>query len=161
MHGKRSRLPKKRAPKIKLRRTFVRLKPFSTVHRGIWMSAPMVLHVGMQHWPRKRHAKRSKIPKATATKSNTDSLACRRFLVTGRVQGVFFRVSTRDVAVQLSLTGYAKNLPDGRVEVVACGQFDAVDKLAAWLREGPRMASVTSVDDEAVEFREFDSFGLS
>jgi len=74
------------------------------------------------------------------------------------VQGVFFRTSTRDVAVQLSLTGYAKNLPDGSVEVVACGQSDEIDKLAAWLREGPRMASVTSVDDKAVEFQEFNGF---
>ena len=93
--------------------------------------------------------------------SDTENRSSRRFLVTGRVQGVFFRISTRDVAVQLSLTGYVKNLPDGSVEVVACGQSDEIDRLAAWLREGPRMASVASVDDEAVEFREFDGFTMA
>lgn len=90
--------------------------------------------------------------------SDTVNRSSRRFLITGRVQGVFFRTSARDVAVRLCLTGYAKNLPDGSVEVVACGQSDDIDKLAAWLREGPRMASVTSVVDEAVEIREFDDF---
>ncbi len=93
--------------------------------------------------------------------SDTEYRSSRRFLVTGRVQGVFFRSSARDVAVQLSLTGYAKNLPDGSVEVVACGQSDKIDKLAAWLREGPRMASVASVDDEAVEIQEFDGFTMA
>ena len=90
--------------------------------------------------------------------SDTENRSSRRFLVTGRVQGVFFRSSTRDVAVQLFLTGYVKNLPDGRVEVVACGQSDDIDKLASWLSQGPRTASVTGVDDEAVAFREFDGF---
>ena len=93
--------------------------------------------------------------------SDTEQPTCRRFLVTGRVQGVFFRVSTRDVALRLSLTGYAKNLPDGCVEVVACGQPDAVDKLAAWLHEGPQMASVASVDEEAMDFRAFDRFSMN
>lgn len=91
----------------------------------------------------------------------TDSPACRRFLVTGRVQGVFFRASTRDIAVPLSLTGYVKNLPDGKVEVVACGQSDAIDKLATWLHDGPRMATVTGVDDEPVEFRELSGFTIA
>lgn len=91
--------------------------------------------------------------------SDTEQLSCRRFLVTGRVQGVFFRVSARDVARNLSLTGCAMNLPDGSVEVIACGPSDAIDKLASWLHEGPRMASVSGVDAEAIEFREFDGFG--
>ncbi len=79
-------------------------------------------------------------------------------MVTGRVQGVFFRARTRDVALELSLRGYAKNLHDGNVEVIACGQVDAIDKLAAWLREGPRMAAVASVDEELVEYRNFEGF---
>ena len=158
MPGKLSRLPRKQGPKIMLPRTFVRLKRFSTVHRGVWMSVPMAPHVGMRHWPEIRHAKRSKIPKVAATKSNTGSLACHRFLVTGRVQGVFFRASTRDVAIRLSLTGYVKNLSDGDVEVIACGQADAIERLAAWLREGPRMASVASVIEEQMAYRDFDGF---
>ena len=53
-------------------------------------------------------------------------MACRQFTVSGRVQGVFFRASTRDVATGLGLTGHAINLPDGRVEVLACGPVDEV-----------------------------------
>jgi acylphosphatase len=87
-----------------------------------------------------------------------ESLCCRRFLVTGRVQGVFFRASTRDVAVALSLSGYAKNLSDGRVEVLACGRSDAIDKLAAWLLEGPRMATVTRVEAENEPYRDIGGF---
>lgn len=68
------------------------------------------------------------------------------FLVTGRVQGVFFRASTRDEALSLHLSGYAKNLPDGRVEVVACGTQAAVEKLHHWLHKGPRLADVTTVE---------------
>ena len=90
--------------------------------------------------------------------SDTEHERCRRFVVTGRVQGVFFRASTRDVALELSLRGYAKNLHDGNVEVIACGQVDAIDKLAAWLREGPRMAAVAGVDEEQVEYRNFEGF---
>lgn len=86
---------------------------------------------------------------------------CRRFSVTGRVQGVFFRASTRDVAVKLSLTGYARNMPDGSVEVLACGMDDSIEKLAAWLRDGPRMASVAGVDSEEVDYQEFSGFGTA
>jgi acylphosphatase len=71
---------------------------------------------------------------------------CRRFRVTGCVQGVFFRDSTRRVALDLGLTGYAKNMPDGSVEVLACGGAEALDRLAEWLRSGPPMASVTGVE---------------
>jgi acylphosphatase len=76
---------------------------------------------------------------------------CRSFNVTGRVQGVFFRANTREVAGRLGLTGHALNLPDGSVEVRACGDDGAIDKLAEWLREGPRHASVEGVQEIAVE----------
>ena len=69
----------------------------------------------------------------------------RRFTVKGRVQGVFFRDSTRRVAQSLGLTGHAINLSNGDVDVLACGAPDAVASLAAWLQEGPRMAEVTDV----------------
>ena len=61
------------------------------------------------------------------------------------MQGVFFRDSTRRVAQSLGLTGHAINLSNGDVDVLACGDPDAIAKLAAWLREGPRMAEVTDV----------------
>lgn len=73
---------------------------------------------------------------------------CRRFLVSGEVQGVFFRASTRDVARRLGLGGYAANLPDGRVEVVACGTEDALERLREWLYLGPPQAEVAGVEEE-------------
>jgi len=71
---------------------------------------------------------------------------CEQFRISGRVQGVFFRASTRDVAASLNLQGHAINLPDGSVEVVACGANDAIDSLHDWLQKGPPMASVISVN---------------
>ena len=84
-------------------------------------------------------------------------MAAARFLVSGKVQGVWFRASTRDVAVRLGLCGYAKNLPDGRVEVLAAGDAIAIEALATWLRHGPPLACVDAVachaagEDEAGE----------
>ena len=73
-------------------------------------------------------------------------MPARRFLVSGRVQGVFFRESTRKQADALGLTGYAVNLPDGRVEVAARGAEAALDELHLWLRSGPPMARVDAVE---------------
>lgn len=81
------------------------------------------------------------------------SSAC-RFTVKGRVQGVFFRESTRKIAESLGLTGYAVNLPDGDVEVLACGDELALEKLEAWLQEGPPMSRVTVVLRAAAEFED-------
>lgn len=61
------------------------------------------------------------------------------------MQGVFFRASTQAEAQRLGLRGWARNLPDGRVEVLACGEPAAVDALAAWLQQGPPLAEVESV----------------
>lgn len=71
-----------------------------------------------------------------------------RFLVEGRVQGVFYRVSTRDRAVALGLDGHALNLPDGRVEVLVTGSPTAIDALATWLWQGPEKAQVAAVKRE-------------
>lgn len=71
--------------------------------------------------------------------------SARRFTIKGRVQGVFFRDSTRKVAVSLGLTGYARNLPDGDVEVLACGDARHIEKLERWLHEGPPLSRVTEV----------------
>jgi len=68
--------------------------------------------------------------------------------VSGRVQGVFFRASTAREARLLGVTGHAINLPDGRVEVLACGTAEAVESLCQWLRRGPPSARV---DDLLVE----------
>ena len=69
----------------------------------------------------------------------------RRFRVTGRVQGVYFRHSTRVQAERLELRGHARNLPDGSVEVVVLGASSAVEELRRWLHQGPRMARVEQV----------------
>jgi len=73
-------------------------------------------------------------------------MGCVRFLVSGRVQGVFFRASTREEALRLGLTGHAKNLPDGSVEVVACGDDAALAELQRWLQLGPPLAQVSRVE---------------
>jgi acylphosphatase len=69
-----------------------------------------------------------------------------RFFVSGRVQGVFFRASTRRQAEKLGLRGWAVNLPDGRVEVLAVGESAAVAALGDWLQDGPPSAKVLGVD---------------
>jgi acylphosphatase len=71
-----------------------------------------------------------------------------RCVVAGRVQGVYYRAATVERAVELRLCGWVKNLPDGRVEVVASGSLDALTELAAWLWQGPPAARVTSVQVE-------------
>jgi len=74
----------------------------------------------------------------------------RRAFVSGRVQGVYFRASTRDRARELGVTGHARNLADGRVEVLACGPVTAVEQLCAWLWQGPPAARVDAVVVETV-----------
>jgi acylphosphatase len=73
----------------------------------------------------------------------------RRFLVFGKVQGVYFRQSTRLEAKRLGLRGVARNLPDGSVEVVAQGEASAVGQLRDWLRHGPAQARVDEVRETA------------
>jgi acylphosphatase len=73
-------------------------------------------------------------------------MAAARFLVSGIVQGVFYRASTREKAQQLGLTGHARNLPDGRVEVIAHGESGALDAFERWLWQGPPAARVESVE---------------
>ncbi|HEX5488334.1 MAG TPA: acylphosphatase [Rhodanobacteraceae bacterium] len=77
-------------------------------------------------------------------------MACARFLVTGRVQGVFFRASTREQALRLGLTGSARNLADGSVEVIASGDDAALAELERWLQQGPPSARVERVRREAL-----------
>ena len=74
----------------------------------------------------------------------------RRCLVAGRVQGVFYRASTRARAEALGVTGHARNLPDGRVEVLACGTPQAVQTLCDWLWQGPPAADVVAVEIESL-----------
>jgi acylphosphatase len=75
----------------------------------------------------------------------------RRFRITGRVQGVYFRQSTRVQAERLALFGHARNLPDGSVEVLAHGGAEAVAELHRWLHRGPTSARVDGVLEVELE----------
>jgi len=80
-------------------------------------------------------------------------------IISGRVQGVFFRTETQDEAIRQSLTGWVRNMPDGRVEAVFEGEKDNVDKLIEFCRRGPPGARVTKVEvvweNYMGEFRDF------
>lgn len=86
---------------------------------------------------------------------NTICLHC---LISGRVQGVFFRASTRSEAQRLGVCGWARNLPDGRVEVLACGPAEAVSRLRDWLRQGPPGAGVTDLECESRPYHHLTGF---
>lgn len=70
---------------------------------------------------------------------------CLHIIVKGRVQGVYFRAYTQKQAVKLNLNGFVRNLANGDVEVVACGERAAVQQLAAWCHKGPLLARVSEV----------------
>ncbi|MYL24019.1 acylphosphatase [Vreelandella massiliensis] len=79
------------------------------------------------------------------------SRCCTKAWVTGKVQGVWYRGSTQEQALKLGITGYAKNLPDGRVEVLMCGSQEDVKTLSEWLWQGSEKAHVTHVEFEVLE----------
>ena len=85
---------------------------------------------------------------------NDHSTERARVRISGRVQGVFFRDSAREKAEQLDLTGWVKNLPDGRVEALFEGPSHKVREMVAWCERGPTQASVESVDTDFEEPRE-------
>jgi len=72
--------------------------------------------------------------------------SCLHCYVSGKVQGVWFRQSAMERARGLGLTGWVRNLPDGRVECLACGSPEALARFRDWLREGPPLARVTALD---------------
>lgn len=75
----------------------------------------------------------------------------KQFIVSGKVQGVWFRASTREQALILGLSGYAGNLADGSVKVEAQGEAGAVGKLEQWLQRGPPLAKVIQVESIELE----------
>jgi acylphosphatase len=84
-----------------------------------------------------------------------------RLIVTGRVQGVGFRFSAQDEAMDLALTGWARNLMSGEVEIVAEGRRDRLRMLVAWAHRGPRLAHVADVREEWLDFTgEFGDFRI-
>lgn len=79
---------------------------------------------------------------------------CVHALVTGRVQGVWFRQSTLEEAERAGLVGWVRNLPDGSVEVMLQGEDKAVRHVEAWLGQGPELAMVADVQSETVDLSE-------
>jgi len=84
----------------------------------------------------------------------------RLITVEGRVQGVWFRDSTRREAQRLEISGHAINLPDGNVEVLAVGSVRALEELQQWLHVGPPLARVTNVQVRSVEVPEVSGFRI-
>lgn len=76
-------------------------------------------------------------------------MPCMRCVVSGRVQGVFFRAETREEAERLGATGWVRNLPGGQVEVLACGSASQLAALRHWLRRGPPLARVSGLECES------------
>ncbi|WP_108470686.1 acylphosphatase [Rhodanobacter thiooxydans] len=81
-----------------------------------------------------------------------------RFIVSGRVQGVFYRASTREQALAHGVAGHAKNRADGSVEVLASGSAAALDALECWLRQGPPAARVEAVNREDLPEQDLHGF---
>jgi acylphosphatase len=81
----------------------------------------------------------------------TTTTPCVRCLVSGRVQGVYYRAATQRRAQELGLTGWVRNLPDGRVELLAMGAEHALRQLQDWLWQGPPHARVADVQCEQAE----------
>ena len=73
-------------------------------------------------------------------------MVCKKCLVGGRVQGVFYRATAAHRARELGIHGHARNLPDGRVEVLACGDEASVSTFVQWLWVGSSASRVTSVE---------------
>lgn len=85
----------------------------------------------------------------------------RHLIVRGRVQGVWYRGSCAERAQAAGVNGWARNLPDGRVEIVVEGEPDAVEELEQWCHEGPPYARVVGVeawDEEAQGLTGFDTY---
>jgi acylphosphatase len=80
--------------------------------------------------------------------------------VKGKVQGVFFRQSTREKAKALGIAGTVANLPDGSVHIIATGSTEQLDELTAWTKTGPPKATVAAVEIADVPLRDFADFKI-
>lgn len=87
--------------------------------------------------------------------------SCKSFHIQGVVQGVFYRANTVNKAKSMGLVGKVWNEADGSVRAVACGDDEAIERLAAWFWEGPPAAQVSVVTSEMAETQDFDDFTMS
>ncbi len=86
--------------------------------------------------------------------------SCRRCVVKGSVQGVFYRHSTREKANELGLTGWVRNLLDGNVECLICGDEKALETMCEWLKIGPPSARVSAVEIAEAPLEEHPGFRI-
>ena len=80
--------------------------------------------------------------------------------ITGKVQGVFYRQSTKEKAIELGLKGQVKNLPDGKVQIIVTGTREQLDALSVWCKKGPPRALVSGVEITELPLKEFDNFTI-
>lgn len=97
---------------------------------------------------------------APSSNLNSADIVCLKLLISGRVQGVGYRYSTREQASALGLVGWVRNLPDGRVEAMVEGNRSQVEKMVQWFHSGPPMAQVEAVEREARSPQKFQTFEI-
>jgi len=85
-------------------------------------------------------------------------MSCLHLLISGKVQGVWFRESMRQEALANGATGWVRNLPDGKVEAVVCGSEEAVQALLTWAKRGPPLSRVNSIETRDIPAEPFSSF---
>ncbi|KTD09502.1 acylphosphatase [Legionella jamestowniensis] len=83
---------------------------------------------------------------------------CMHCYISGKVQGVWFRASAQEEAKKLGINGWARNLADGRVEILACGDQKQLEKFEHWLKNGPPLAEITSYSREDLAWKEYSGF---
>ena len=81
-------------------------------------------------------------------------------LIKGEVQGVFYRASAKEQALQLGVTGWVKNTAEGHVEIVATASDSKLQQFVKWCRKGPAKASVESIDMQTVDEQQFEEFTI-
>jgi acylphosphatase len=84
----------------------------------------------------------------------------RHLLIKGKVQGVFYRATAKEVAERIGITGWVKNTPEGHVEATVSGTENQVQEFIAWCRQGPQKAVVTGVDVQDVPDEFFTGFSV-
>ena len=87
-------------------------------------------------------------------------IICRHILVSGKVQGVFYRDSTYQQAQIFGLTGYVKNLENGNVEIQVCGEASKLDEFVIWLWKGPILADVTGIHSKEIPLVDYAAFSI-
>lgn len=80
--------------------------------------------------------------------------------ISGRVQGVYFRASSQQQAIDYGLSGYARNLADGDVEVLLCGEEENIERMLEWLAHGPEQAEVTAIHHKQIPWQDHPFFSI-